>query len=303
MSEILHGAQVIACTLVNASHPVLDQLTFRTVVVDEAAQALQPACWIAVSKARRVILAGDPYQLPPTVKSVKAQKGGFGITLLEKCLEHIPQVNFLDVQYRMNEAIMQFSNQQFYGGQLRADSSVVNWELGLPDLRPVQFIDTAGCGFAEAMNTETGSKFNEGEVFIFREHFLQLTTALSTQNLPLPSIAVISPYRAQCSHLKETLEEDDSTNAYLSHLDINTIDAFQGQERDVVYLLLVRSNEKSEIGFLSDYRRMNVAMTRARKLLVVIGDSATIGNDGFYADFLTYVDSIDGYRSAWEYMS
>jgi ATP-dependent RNA/DNA helicase IGHMBP2 len=303
ITEVLHNADVIACTLVNATHPKLDELKFRTVVIDEAAQALQPACWIPISKAHRVILAGDPFQLPPTVKSNAAKKAGFGITLLEKCIGSIGQVNFLNVQYRMNDSIMQFSNRQFYNNQLMADITVVAHSLGLKDCLPIQFIDTAGCGFAEATNTETGSRYNEGEFFILREHFLQLMDGLAESDLPLPTMAIISPYQAQVLHLKESLEEDEKMVAYVPHLDINTIDAFQGQERDVIYISLVRSNEKSEIGFLSDYRRMNVAMTRARKLLVIIGDSATIGNDAFYGDFIAYTEEVGGYRSAWEFMS
>ncbi len=303
ISEILSNADVIACTLVNATHSRLKDINFRTVVIDEAAQALQPASLIPISKAYRVVLAGDPLQLPPTVKSIEAQKGGFGISLLEKSIRYMKDVNFLDVQYRMNDMIMQFSNKQFYNNQLKADVTVAEHSLGIPDYCPVQFIDTAGCGFAEAINPETGSRHNEGEFFILREHFLQLVDSLAEQDSELSSIALISPYRAQVMHIKESLEQDEKLMAYAKHVDINTIDAFQGQERDVIYISLVRSNEKSEIGFLSDYRRMNVAMTRARKQLVIIGDSATIGNDKFYGEFISYTEEVGGYRSAWEFMS
>ena len=302
ITEILHGANVIACTLVNAALPMLDQIKFRTVVIDEAAQALQPASWIPITRAHRLVLAGDPFQLPPTVKSSKAKKGGLGITLLEIAVNRFESVNFLNIQYRMNKKIMQFSNLQFYNQQLQAAEMVANWELENPFNSPIEFIDIAGCGFMEEINAKTESKFNAGEYFILREHFLQFTDQLAEKNLALPSIAIISPYRAQCMHIKEEMEKDDKCKDFLPHLSINTIDAFQGQERDMIYISLVRANEKSEIGFLADYRRMNVAMTRAKKQLIVIGDSATIGNDPFYGAFMDYVEKVDGYRSAWEFM-
>jgi len=302
ITEILHSANVIACTLVNAAHSMLDQLKFRTVVIDEAAQALQPASWIPITRAHRVVLAGDPFQLSPTVKSNQAKRAGFGITLLEEAVERFENISFLDTQYRMNEKIMQFSNQQFYDNKLMADEMVANWELELPSASPIEYIDTAGCGFMEEINPKTESKFNAGEYFIIREHFLQFTAQLAEKNLELPSIAIISPYRAQCLHIKEEMEKDEKCMDFLPLISVDTIDSFQGQERDLIYISLVRSNEKSEIGFLSDYRRMNVAMTRAKKQLIVIGDSATVGNDKFYGAFMDYVDKVGGYRSAWEFM-
>lgn len=303
LNQILYGAHVIACTLVNAVHPVLKDLKFRTVVIDEAAQALQPATWIPISRASRVVLAGDPFQLPPTVKSLEAKRQGFGITLLEKCVERFPDVNFLNVQYRMNELIMDFSNAQFYDNQLVAADEVAAWQLPVGDIQPIVFIDTAGAGFEEEVNEETLSKFNSGEYFILREHFLQLAKRLEEQEEETPSIGIIAPYRAQILHIKNEFLEDKECAPFQDFITINTIDGFQGQERDMIYITLVRSNEKSEIGFLNDYRRMNVAMTRARKQLVIIGDSSTIGNDKFYGDFIEYVEKIGGYRSAWEFMS
>ncbi len=302
ISEILFSANVVACTLVNASLSMLYQLKFRTIVIDEAAQALQPASWIPITRAHRVILVGDPFQLPPTVKSRDAQKQGFGISLLETCVENFESVSMLKTQYRMNEKIMQFSNQQFYNNQLQAAEQVAHWQLELPSNSPIEFIDTAGCGFMEEINAKTESKFNTGEYFILREHFIQFTTELTDKNLALPSIAVISPYRAQCMYIKEEMEKDEASMSFLPHISINTMDAFQGQERDLIYISLVRSNENSEIGFLADYRRMNVAMTRAKKQLIMIGDSATIGNDKFYGALLDYVEKVGGYRSAWEFM-
>ncbi len=302
LTEILHGAQVVACTLVNTVHSVLDRLKFRTVVIDEAAQALEPATWIPISRASKVVLAGDPFQLPPTVKSFDAKNKGLGITLLEKCVEQFPEVNFLNVQYRMNKMIMDFSNTQFYDNQLVAHDSVAGWELPKGDISPVIFIDTAGAGFNEEMNQETLSKFNSGEYFIFREHFLQFINTLAENELEMPSVGIITPYRSQIIYMKEQFEQEEELTAYQEFVTINTIDGFQGQERDVIYISLVRSNDKNEIGFLNDYRRMNVAMTRARKQLVVIGDSATIGQDDFYGKFIAYVEKNGGYRSAWEFI-
>lgn len=302
LTEILHSAQVVACTLVNTVHSVLDRLKFRTVVIDEAAQALEPATWIPISRASKVVLAGDPFQLPPTVKSYDAKNKGLGITLLEKCVENFSEVSFLNVQYRMNQLIMNFSNSQFYDNQLIAHDSVVNWELKKGDISPVVFIDTAGAGFDEEANEETLSKFNSGEYFIFREHFLQFVNTLAENDLDMPSVGIITPYRSQIEYIKDQFTEDEKLKTYQEYVTINTIDGFQGQERDVIYISLVRSNDKNEIGFLSDYRRMNVAMTRARKQLIIIGDSATIGQDKFYGKFIEYVEKCGGYRSAWEFM-
>ncbi len=303
LTEILSGADIIACTLVNSTHRTLENINTRTIVIDEAAQALEPASWIPILRAQKVILAGDPFQLPPTVKSEEARRGGFGKTLLEKWVDQYPEVSFLNVQYRMNEAIMGFSNQQFYNNQLIAAAEVAAWQLGIAEHQSVRFIDTAGAGFEEELNPETKSRFNKGEYFILREYFLQFIKTLAEHNQDIPSMAIISPYREQCRYITDEFTEDEDLQSYLPHIDINSIDAFQGQERDVIFISLVRSNEKSEIGFLTDYRRMNVAMTRAKKHLVIIGDSATIGNDSFYSAFLEYVEKEGAYDSAWSYMS
>lgn len=299
IDQIISSAQVVTCTLVGANHPVLEGYRFRTAVIDEAAQALEPATWIPITKVSKVVLAGDPFQLPPTLKSVEARKKGLEQTLIEKGIERLESVNFLNVQYRMNEKIMQFSNTQFYDNKLRAADSVKYHRLDIPENRPVEFVDTAGCGFDEKMNEEFKSKYNPDEFQILSEHLYLLLDALPKEE-PLPSIAIISPYRQQVIYIKNTILED----AQLSEagIDVNTIDGFQGQERDIVYISLVRSNRKAEIGFLKDYRRMNVAMTRARKKLIVFGDSATIGEDSFYKAFLEYCDRIDSYRTAWEFM-
>jgi ATP-dependent RNA/DNA helicase IGHMBP2 len=298
IEQLLDSADVIICTLVASANSVLDGRKFRTVVIDEAAQALEPAAWIPILKASRVILAGDPFQLPPTVKSQEAKKGGFDKTLLEKCLVRLPSVSFLDVQYRMNATIMGFSNRWFYDGLLQAHPSVIDRQMPiLHDEKAVVFIDTAGCGFDEQIHPENKSRFNPEEFFIVREHLYQFLQLFAYEK---PSVGLISPYREQIVWMKNDLENDEILRG--ENLTVQTIDGFQGQERDVIYISLVRSNTKSEIGFLTDYRRMNVAMTRARMKLVVVGDSGTVGNDKFYKEFLEYVETEGTYRSAWEFM-
>jgi superfamily I DNA and/or RNA helicase len=295
---ILDDAQVIACTLVGAAHPVLDQRKFRTAIVDEAAQALEPATWIPITKASKIVLTGDPFQLPPTVKSNEAAKKGFNITMIEKCLKRIQQVNLLNIQYRMNEVIMGFSNRQFYNNELMAAPGVKERRLDIDMNAPVIFIDTAGCGFDEKVHHAYQSKYNPEEFQVLREHLYLIAEAFLEKEPP--SIAIISPYREQALHIEEELKEDPNVSKL--DLSINTIDGFQGQEKDLVFISLVRSNTKGEIGFLTDYRRMNVAMTRARKQLIIVGDSATIGNNKFYGEFLDYCEKHGEYRSAWEYM-
>lgn len=297
VDQILEGSQVLTCTLVGAAHPLLEKRKYRTVVIDEAAQALEPATWIPILKASKVILTGDPFQLPPTVKSNEAQRKGLSVTMIEKCLQRLGRTSLLNVQYRMNEVIMGFSNQQFYNNALRAAESVKDHRLEIAQNQPFIFIDTAGCGFEEKVQSLYQSRYNPDEFFILREHLYLLINQFVEKELP--SIALISPYREQVSLMQEAVKEDEQLLGI--PITVNTIDAFQGQERDVVYLSLVRSNSKSEIGFLNDYRRMNVAMTRARKQLVVIGDSATIGGNPFYEAFLSYAESFGAYQSAWEY--
>jgi len=298
IDQILSAANVITCTLVGSSLKVLEKRKFRTLVIDEAAQALEPACWIPISKVSRVILAGDPYQLPPTVKSMAAQKGGLGITLIEKCLQRFEKTSFLDTQYRMNDQIMGFSNLRFYQNALKAGEQVANQRLPFTTDEPVLYIDTAGCGFDEKIHAQYQSRFNPEEYLILREHLYQLIGHFDQENLP--SIAIISPYREQVIHIKRQIEEDPKLQDL--PIVVNTIDGFQGQEKDVIYISLVRSNDKAEIGFLKDYRRMNVAMTRAKLQLVMVGDSATIGNDEFYQQLLDYVERDGQYQTAWEYM-
>jgi len=300
IETILLQAQVVTCTLVGSMHPFIENHKFRTVVIDEAAQALEPATWIPITKASKVVLAGDPFQLPPTIKSQEARKAGLEITMIEKCIERLPKVSFLNVQYRMHEAIMNFSNQQFYNGLLKAAEQVRYHQLPIENNTPVIFIDTVGCGFDEQINEEYQSRYNVGEFQILCEHLYQLIDAHRLREVELPSIAIISPYREQVIRMTQVVKEDPRLQDI--PLTINTIDGFQGQESDVVYITLVRSNRNQNIGFLKDYRRMNVAMTRARQQLIVIGDSATIGTDPFYEAFLDYCEKAGSYQTAWAYM-
>lgn len=302
LEKLIEGAQVICCTLVGANHPTLEKKTFRTVVIDEAAQALEPATWIPILKASKVVFAGDPFQLPPTVKSNEAARRGFNVTLLEKALQRQERTSLLRTQYRMHEAIMGFSNQKFYDGALEADASVAKHQLLADSDAPVVFIDTAGAGCEEKLQAASFSRYNEQEFQILCEHLYNLVDHLLLHQVaPLPDIAIISPYGEQVARMKEWVKADSKLVDL--PITIKTIDGFQGQERDIVYISLVRSNPKGEIGFLKDYRRMNVAMTRARKKLVIVGDSATISNDNFYKDFLDYVDKHGTYRTAWEYLA
>ncbi|RPD39999.1 AAA domain-containing protein [Chitinophaga barathri] len=302
IDDVISKAQVVAATLVGASHYTVRGRQYQTVVIDEAGQALEPACWIPILKGQKVVLAGDHHQLSPTIKSDEAARKGLSTTLLEKCSTRYPEaVVMLEEQYRMHETIMGYSSSIFYKDRLRAHASVASHLLH-PDESPLAFVDTAGCGFDE--KTEGTSTSNPEEAAFLFKHLTQLVGVLHQhyQKENFPTIAVISPYKEQIYLLKEQLEHSPVLKAYSDKISVNTIDSFQGQERDIVYISMTRSNTENKIGFLSDVRRMNVAMTRARKKLVVIGDSATLSQLPFYADFIAYAEARDAYRSAWEYM-
>jgi superfamily I DNA and/or RNA helicase len=308
LEKILTNAQVITATLVGTNHPYLKKFHFNTVIIDEAGQALEPACWIPILKANRVIMAGDHCQLPPTVKSYEAAKNGLMKTLFEKVIECQPQMsNLLTVQYRMNEELMEFSNQQFYHGKLIADESVRHWKISQHHdfeyyTKPLVFIDTAGCGFNEIQSKESTSKSNPEEakllLNILKEWLEGVKKEIEGQKL---SIGIISPYQAQVLCLQEMFKQDEQFDKSMD-IQIQSIDSFQGQERDVMLISLVRSNDNGEIGFLNDQRRMNVALTRAKKKMFVVGDSATISQHEFYASFISYCERVGAYRSAWEYL-
>lgn len=302
IDDIVSKTQVITATLVGANHYTIRNLQYNTVVIDEAGQALEPACWIPILKAKKVILAGDHCQLSPTIKSNEAAKIGLSETLLEKCIKLYPEaVTLLEEQYRMHSTIMGYSSSFFYQDKLKAHHSVAKSLLFDNDF-PLLFIDTAGCGFEEKLEGTSSTNPDEA-AFTFKHINLfinELSKKYTVENFP--SIAVISPYKQQINLLKTQFEHSPDLQKYKENISVNTIDSFQGQERDIVYISLTRSNDKGEIGFLSDIRRMNVAMTRARKKLVVIGDSATLGQYTFYADFIEYAEKKGGYVSAWEFM-
>ena len=302
VNDLLTRAQVICSTLVGSSHPVLRGKKFKTVFIDEAGQALEPACWIPVLKSERVILAGDHFQLPPTIKSQEAAKSGLAKTLFEKGIVKLPDhATMLKVQYRMHQDIMKFSSHYFYHDELIAHDSVKN-ELLRPHQSPVEFIDTAGCSYSEAQDPETLSRFNikEAELLIRLTESLVEEVGAEEWLQQGINVGIITPYRAQVDNLHKLAESSAILEPLHKLITINTVDAFQGQERDVIIISFVRSNDKGEVGFLGDIRRTNVAMTRARKKLIMIGDSATLGSHPFYVELLEYVQKEGFYKSVYE---
>jgi superfamily I DNA and/or RNA helicase len=307
--EAFEKASVIACTPVGSAGRMMRDKEFSTVFIDEAAQALEPMCWIPISRSRRVVFAGDHFQLPPTVKSKRAEEQGLKETLFERCMQ-IPGISvMLETQYRMNRKIMQFSNEQFYKGELQADVSVDDSVLSRDENEymlntPFEMIDTAGCGYSEIVNPESLSISNPEEAALLLRHLKLLLSQHSAGSKGRKiTIGIISPYKEQVQLLIQRIAEDVEIASADAVISVKTVDGFQGQERDVIYISMVRSNEDMEIGFLSDTRRMNVALTRAKKKLVVIGDSATIGSHPFYKKFLDYAERAEAYKSAWEFMT
>ncbi len=302
-NDVLLKCQIVACTLVGASHKKLKGMRFTTVFMDEAGQALEPASWIPVLKADRIVMAGDHQQLPPTIKSFEAGKKGLSTTLFEKAIKRNDADVMLKEQYRMHEKIMRFSSAYFYDSNLKANESVAQKTIFTND-SPLEFIDTAGTGFFESMNRETKSSLNKEEAVLVFKHLAKYWEEIKEAQInPVESIGIISPYKAQIEVLNNLLIDSDLPEELKNIISINTVDSFQGQERDIIYISLVRSNETGQIGFLSDERRMNVAMTRAKMKLVVVGDSATIASKNkFYNEFIDYVNSIDAYKSAFELM-
>lgn len=305
ISDLLNKSQVICCTLVGSSHPLLRGRKFQTVFIDEAGQALEPSVWIALLRSNRVVFAGDHQQLPPTIKSAEAARKGLALTLFERGITRYPEHSAqLQVQYRMNEFIMQFSSRMFYDNKLIAHPSVRN-KLLSPYESPVEFIDTAGCGFNEAQDPETLSRFNDEEAAFLLSRLENLIEKIGAETWidEAFTLGIITPYRAQVEIIHK-LAEGSSILGAIGHLiSINTVDAFQGQERDVIAISFVRSNDKGEVGFLNDLRRTNVAMTRARKKLVMVGDSATLGNNDFYLALVNWVQENSFYKSAFEWMN
>ncbi len=295
VQQVLSDAQVIATTLIGSHNNIMKDMRFKTVIIDEASQTLEPECWTAILKAERVIFAGDHQQLPPTVKSNKAKELGLQVTLFDHLIKYDTNQSLLDTQYRMNDAILSYSNKRFYAGRLKSADQVKHHTIK-DDKAPLVFIDTAGTGFEEEMNPQQRSYKNPGEFFIIREHMLSMIERIAGS-----TIGIISPYKEQVRHIQSTIGEIEEFN----HLDIqiDSIDGFQGQEKDIIYISLVRSNDGNNIGFLEDFRRLNVALTRARKKLVIVGDSSTLVSSKMYNELVSHVETVGEFKSAWEYMS
>lgn len=307
VGDLFNTVQVICCTPVTSTHKALTKKKFNTLFFDEASQALEPMVWIPLLKCNRIILSGDHFQLPPVVKSLEAARQGLGITMLDRCIKFENAVTLLNKQYRMNSPIMAFSNNYFYNNGLEADDTVKDSVLANEEEdnffnKPIEFVDTAGCSFDEEQNLETLSSFNVGEGNLLFKHLQELLNWHSNLDYTQPiDIGIISPYKEQVSWLKENRPNYELNTEKVSELRIRTIDGFQGEECDIIYISLVRSNSDQQIGFLNDLRRMNVAITRAKKKLIIIGDSATIGSNPFYKSFIEYCEKNGYYRSAWEF--
>ena len=301
VERVFNAARVVCATLTGLDDQLLGEQQFDLCVIDEAAQSTEPGCWIPLLYSRRVVLAGDHCQLPPTIVSPQAASEGLGVSLMERLMQPAPATlaRQLTVQHRMHQQIMDFSSQTFYAGTLLAHATVQMHLLSdLPSVQatpltetPVHFIDTAGADYQEMQEADGESRYNPGEADLVQRKVTELIEA----GVPAPAITVISPYAAQVRLLREQL-----TAQLAQGVEIGSIDGFQGRENEAVIISLVRSNQDGEIGFLVDTRRMNVALTRARRKLIVIGDSATIGGDPFYADLLAYFDQIGAYHTVWE---
>lgn len=300
IEHVLDRADVI-CLTTTGDDDLLRDRFFDLVVVDEACQSTEPGCWIPLLRADRIVLAGDHCQLPPTVLATESIEAGFNVSLMQRLIEHYGETvtRQLDVQYRMHDKIMRFSSEQFYDDTLVAHESVAEHSLNdLPDFEdavfptgePAQFFDTAGAGWEEELEPEGLSKRNPEEADLI----LKKAETLVQAGLKPKEIAVIAPYAAQVRLLR------DQCN--IPGLEIDTVDGFQGREKEAVLISMVRSNRDGELGFLADSRRMNVALTRAKRQLLVVGDSATLSNDPFFVKMLDYFERIGGYHTVWEEM-
>jgi superfamily I DNA and/or RNA helicase len=300
VERVLNAAPILCSTTTGLDHEIIGTRSFDLLVIDEACQSTEPGCWIPLARCQRLVLAGDHCQLPPTVLSPEANRQGFGISLLERLvgLHGPPVTRRLNVQYRMHESIMNFSSDEFYEGTLQADESVRGHRLcDLPGVQPapltetpVQFIDTAGASYEEELEPEGESRLNPQEANLV----VAKVRALLEAGVRPEDIAVIAPYSAQVRRLREQLP--------IPGLEIDSVDGFQGREKEAVVLSLVRSNTEGEIGFLADVRRMNVALTRARRKLLVIGDSATLSILPFYQRLFEYFEAIGAHHTVWEEM-
>ena len=291
-ADLFDSAHVIASTLVSSNHRLLGGMHFGTLFIDEAAQALEAACWIAIRKADRVILAGDHCQLPPTIKCFDAARGGLEQTMMETIVVNKPEtVSLLKIQYRMNEAIMRFSSEWFYHGELEAAPEVKNRSILDLDT-PISWIDTSEMDFKEQFVGETFGRINKNEANLLLQELQAYISKIGGERILDERIdfGIISPYKAQVQYLRSKIKGNDTLLPYRHLFTVNTVDGFQGQEPDVIFISLVRANEEGQIGFLRDLRRMNVAITRARMKLVILGDAATLGKHPFYRKL---IDSIE----------
>lgn len=328
-AELFGEARVIACTLVGSAHHLLEGMKFGTLFIDEAAQALEAACWIPMKRASRVILAGDHCQLPPTVKSIAALRAGLGKTLMERIAENKPEVvTLLKIQYRMNDEIMRFSSDWFYGGKVES-APQIKYRSVLDYDHPITWIDTSkeenqitiegedapedsastsssvsaanqnsDLNFKEQFVGESFGRINKAEAELTLLTLAEYFTKIGKQRVleERIDVGIISPYRAQVQYLKKLIKKYEFFKPYRRLISVNTVDGFQGQERDVILISLVRSNDEGQIGFLKDLRRMNVAMTRARMKLIILGNKDTMTKHPFYKKLWEYVEAINNYE-------
>lgn len=293
--DLFREARVIASTLVGAANRLLEHRRFSSLFIDEAAQALEAACWIAISKADRVILAGDHCQLPPTIKCLEALRGGLGDTLMEKVVRRKPEtVSLLRMQYRMHEDIMAFPSHWFYHDRLLA-APEVRYRGILDYDNAITWIDTAALDFKEKNVADGTGRINLGEAGLLIRHLRSYMERIGEKRILDEHIdfGIISPYRAQVRYLRQLLYKEPFFRPFRSLLTVHTVDGFQGQERDVVFVSLVRANEEGQIGFLRDLRRMNVAITRARMKLVILGDAVTLARHPFYKALYDYIGKLN----------
>lgn len=291
-TTLFNEARVVACTLAGSAHRVMTGMKFATLFIDEAAQALEPACWIAIRRADRVILAGDHCQLPPTVKCQEAVRGGLAHTLMQTIVKRKPDaVSLLKVQYRMNEEIMRFSSDWFYGGNLQA-SPEVKYRGILDYDTPMVWVNTEGLDCNEEFVGESFGRINKAEARLTLEQLQTYITRIGKHRILEERIdfGVISPYKAQVQYLRQLIRRDAFFKPFHHLIAVNTVDGFQGQERDVIVISLVRANDEGQIGFLSDLRRMNVAITRARMKLIILGDASTLTRHPFYQRLYEYIE-------------
>lgn len=290
-TDLFSEARVIACTLVGSANRVLTNHIFTTLFIDEAAQALEAACWIAIGKADRVILAGDHHQLPPTIKCIEAARGGLDRTLMQKVAANKPEtVSLLKIQYRMHEDIMRFSSHWFYQDELKAAPEVSQRGILAYDT-PIVWFDTADCDFEEDRLSESMSRINKQEAVLLVEQLQSYIEKITKERVLDESIdfGLISPYKSQVQYIRGLIKRNAFFKPFRKLITVHTVDGFQGQERDVIMISLVRANDQGNIGFLNDLRRMNVAITRARMKLIILGDASTLTKHAFYRELYKYI--------------